>query len=236
MSFARIGQFAADVARHAVPVGGIFGGGWHPVTAIGVYWFESLLLAAIAGLFSAVMQRRVSDAAIEQARRDGDTAHANWLDEQRAETRRASIAPGDVVGFHVGSMLAFGLFLGGVIFMLNANGQITEPIRWQELRDATLVMAAVVTAGLIIDLWGLPSMNAQAVRQRVDACMTRWGLFWLLGFAGSILLGVTGGSTAFFGLFAVLKVTIESYGRLSRVFGWGPARPRRRSVYDSPPR
>ena len=180
------------------------------------------------------MQRRFSTAAIERARRDGDADHAAWLEAQQLEVARAKIRPGDVFGFHVGSLLTFGVFLAGVIFILSANGRLAEEIRWSELRRASEMILLVVAAGFLIDLWGFRAMPPAEVQGRVDACLTRWSLFWLLGFVGTILIGVTGRATVFFGFFAILKITFEGYGRLARALGWRSHAERQRSVYDSP--
>ena len=54
---ARIGQTLTTFLRHLVPIGGIFGRSWHPVTALVVYWLESVLLvlATAAGAVPAVL-------------------------------------------------------------------------------------------------------------------------------------------------------------------------------------
>jgi Family of unknown function (DUF6498) len=196
---ARVGQFMASIARHAVPVGGFFGLDWHPATAIGIYWLESLMLALTAACLCALLQRRTSPAAM----------------------KNAGILPKDVLGFHVGSLLAFGGFLGGVLAILIGNGRIPEPFRWSEFRDGAEAMAIVVAVGFLFDLWNINQFTVESARARVDACMTRWGLFWLVGFVGTLLMMFTGRPTIFFGVFATLKITTESWARIARAFGIG---------------
>lgn len=232
MLFARIGQFAANIARHAVPVGGIFGSAWHPVTAITVYWLESVLMALSAAFLCLLLQRRVSPAAITAASREGGRALADAVEAQRAEIAKANIAPRDVFGFHIGSMMVFGIFLAGVIFMLSANGQIAEPIRWHEMKEGAFAIFVVVALTFLFDTWSFHRMSVASVQARVDGCLTRWGLFWLLGFVGLIIIGVTGRATAFFSFFAGLKVTIETYSRLARLLGW-TSTAQQRGVYES---
>ena len=67
MLIARIGEFVATAARHALPVGGIFGRDWHPATAIVVYWVESVLLAIVAASLCALVQRRASPTEVAKA-------------------------------------------------------------------------------------------------------------------------------------------------------------------------
>jgi hypothetical protein len=190
----RIGRSIATAARHAVPIGGVFGERWHPVTALGVYWLESVLLVLATATLCALIRRK--------------GVKATGLD------------PKDVLGFHLGSMCAFGIFLAGIITIMIGNGYI-EPMRWGELRSGAQVMALVVAVGFVLDLWRFDRFTAADVTARVDACMVRWVLLWMLGF---------------FGFFAGLKFLFESWARLARLFGWESLKDRqeRRSVYDPP--
>jgi hypothetical protein len=63
-------------------------------------------------------------------------------------------------------------------------------------------------------------MSVTDVQSRVDSCMARWALFWILGFFGVLVLLFTGRAWLFFGLFAGLKTTWEVWGGLARMFGW----------------
>jgi hypothetical protein len=217
---ARVGRFVTTVGRHAVPIGGVFGRDWHPATAIGVYWLESMLLALTAVGLCALMQRRVSRAAIADARRAHDRAGLRALEAQRAEVGAAGIRPQDVAVFHVGGLFIFGGFFTGVLVILIGNGHIKEPFRWDEFREGAEAMFVVVAAGFLFDLWGFPRMTVATVRGRVDACLVRWGLFWLVGFFGTGLMMLTGRPAIFFGLFAGLKVIFELWASMARLFGW----------------
>lgn len=73
----------------------------------------------------------------------------------------------------------------------------------------------------------------KALRNRVDACLTRWALFWLVGFFGTILMAVTGRPAIIFGFFAVLKVVFESWGQATRFFGWRSLNERGMAVRNS---
>ncbi len=81
-------------------------------------------------------------------------------------------------------------------------------------------MLIVVAIGLTMDLWGFTRWTVADVRARVDACMVRWALLWMLGFFGTALMVFTGRPTFFFGFFAGLKVLFESWARLARMFRW----------------
>jgi hypothetical protein len=216
---ARVSQFLATSARHAIPIGGIFGREWHPVTALAVYWLESILLALAAAMLAAMLYRRTSDRAVAEARRAGDDEEARHLRIERGELHNAHIVPRDVLGFYVGSFLVFGVFLGGVTFIMTANGRL-EPPRWGELSQAAQAIAIVVAISVTIDLCRFNSLSVRAVQSRVDACLARWSLFWLVGFVGTLLTAITGQAAIIFGFFAVLKVIFESWARIASVFGW----------------
>jgi hypothetical protein len=218
--FASIGRLVAAVARHALPVGGVFAADWHPVTAIAVYWVESLLMALGAAALSAIIHRRLSAEVIDEARKSGDAELARTLGSERGDLLAASITPRDVLLFHGGSMLFFGVFLSMVMLILIGNGRIPEPVRWGELRDGATAMLLIAALSFSLDLWSLDRLRAAGVAARVNDCLARWALFWLLGFFGTLAMMVSGRPEIFFGFFAVLKIWFESWARLARFFGW----------------
>ena len=168
-----------------------------------MYWLESVLLALAAAGLCALMERRFS----------------------RAEIKKAGIDPREVLGFHVGSLLAFGGFFAGVLVILFGNGRIEEPMRWLEVRQGAQAMLLVVVVGVMFDLWNFGHLTVASAQDRVNGCLRRWGLFWLLGFAGTLMMMFTGRPEIFFGFFAALKITTETWARIARAFGWGSGRP-----------
>ena len=214
-------QFLATVARHAVPVGGLLGRDWHPVTALGVYWLESVLLALVAAGLCVLIQRRItSDAASALAREGGDGPATRAVAAERTALVAAHITPKPVLLFHLGSLGIFGAFLAGIVFIMIGEGHLDEPVRWRELGEGAGAMLIVVAIGLTMDVWGFRQWTVADVRARVDACMVRWALLWMLGFFGTAIMVFTGRPTVFFGFFAGLKVLFETWGRLARMFGW----------------
>lgn len=189
------------------------------MTAIGVYWIESVLLVLTTVVLSALLQRRTSERLIHEARQDGDEIAARELEEQRVQLRAAAIQPKDVLAFHLGSLLVFGGFLAGVILILVGNGHV-EPIRWEELGQGTLAMLAIVVVAFTVDLWTFDRCTVAQMSARVNSCLARWGLFWLLGFGGTLVMAVSGRPMLFFGVFAALKVLFETWAGLARLFGW----------------
>jgi hypothetical protein len=203
---ARIGQSIATLIRHLVPIGGIFGRDWHPVTALAVYWLESVLLVLATALVCGLMLRKTRDSVVNEA----------------------GIHPRDLLWFHLGSLAVFLGFFAGVVVILVGNGHIERPA-WREMREGAQAMLLVVSAGVVLDLWRFDTFTVQSVQARVNACHARWGLFWLLGFAGTILMMVTERPAMFFGFFAVLKAVFESWARIAGVARRFSSRPARES-------
>lgn len=216
---ARIGQFFATSARHVIPVGGVFAGDWHPATTIAVYWVESVLLVLATSLLCALIGRRTSPQALKRAAKQRDAAEVKQLKAEQRAFSAAHINATEVLAFHGGSLLVFAMFFGGILVIMVGNGHI-PPMRWSELQDGAMAMLAVVAIGLLFDLWRFPSFTAADARRRVDACLVRWSLFWLLGFFGTLIMGLSGRATWFFGFFSALKLTFESWARVAQLFGW----------------
>jgi hypothetical protein len=221
-SIARILDLIPTSARQIIPLNGIFGEGWQASTAIALYWFESLLLMLVAAALCWRLRRRTSDDAIAAVQASGDDDGAAALLAEQQAAKRGGVNPTDVLVFYGGSLGVFGGFLGGVLLILTANGHL-PPFDWLALRDGAKWMTLAVAGGFGVEMLMFPAMSVAAVKSRVDACMGRWALLWLLGFVGTILLGATGRASAFLGWFAILKAVWEGWGMLARLFGWKSA-------------
>lgn len=219
----RLLELIPAAGRQMVPLGGIFGLGWLPTSAIGVYWLESVLLALIAVIWCRRLQRRTSDQAIHALRLAGDTAGAAALAAEQQAVRTAGVDPRAVLSFHLPSLAMFGLFIAGILFIASQNGLLERPLDWNEFRDGATAMLIVIAIGFGIEQIFFPATSVDDVRARVDACTGRWALLWLLGFFGTGLMLYTGRGDTFISFFAVLKVTQETWGGLARIFGWDTA-------------
>jgi len=168
----------------------------------------------------ALLHRRTSAESALAARRAGADDLARAIDLEREEFRKASIRPRDVAVFHVGSLFVFAAFFTMLLFVMIGNGLIHERFVWAEFRDGAVGMLIAVGFGFAIDLWRFPSLSVDAVQARVNACVARWGLFWILGFFGTAVMVFTGRAGFFLGLFGGLKMTWEVWASLARMFGW----------------
>jgi hypothetical protein len=217
---ARAGELLSTVGRQAVPIDGLFGRGWQAVTAIAIYWLESMLLALVTVALCELLKRRTSELSAHRARRAGADDEARLIDAERQALRNASIEPKDVAAFHLGSLMVFGVFFAMVMVVMIGNHQIEQRFIWTEFRDGAVGMLIAVGLGFAIDLWRFPSMSVDAIQARVNGLLARWGLFWAVGFFGTAVMLYTGRASFFLGLFAGLKLTWEVWGTLARTFGW----------------
>ena len=227
MLLTRIGAFVATLARNAVPIGGVFGRDWHPVTALGVYWLESVLMVFAAANLGALLARRASRANVLAALEDGDEAAARAIQSEHDRFEAAHIKPRPVLYFHLGSLAFVGVFLSGLLVIMVSNQKI-EPVRWSELREGATVMATVVTMGWVFDLLMFNRLSVTDVAARVEGCTTRFALFMLLLFSTWPMMFFDRPGILF-GTFAGLKVTFELLSRLERRLGGkrGTNQPRR---------
>jgi hypothetical protein len=231
---ARVGELLATIGRQAVPLNGLFARDWQPVTALVIYWFESLLLALIAVALCALIRRRASPAAAADAYRDGDREEFRAIEAERAAAAKAGIDPKDVAIFHIGGMLIFGGFFGGVLIVMIGNRLVEQRFVWPEVRDGAVAMMIVVAAGFLIDLWRFRTMSVADVQSRVDACSGRWALFWLVGFVGLGVAMFAGRPGFVLALFGGLKLTWEVWGTLANMFGWRSLKDREAAARTSP--
>jgi hypothetical protein len=149
---ARLGEFLSMLGRQAVPIGGLFGRDWQPVTALVIYWLESVLLALVVLALCVLVKRRSSPAAAVEARRAGDMEAAHAIDAQWQQVRKAGIDPKDFAVVYLGSLAIFGGFFAGILFIMVANRHIEQGFVWTEVRDGAVAMLSVVAFGFLIDL------------------------------------------------------------------------------------
>ncbi len=222
MSARSVGTVLARLAgvggAQSVPIGGVLAADWTPATGLALFWFETLLLALVAVGLAALVHR---DARRQAARGHADPDRARATAARLEEVRAAHIVPRDVFAFHVGSLLVFALFFSGVVFMLSQKpGGERISIDLDALQLGAAAVFGFVALGAASDILGFRRLPAGEVGARVDACTGRWAMFWLLGFAGPILVAVFGKPMAFFAFFGLLKAWWE----IARVFTKGGVR------------
>lgn len=204
--------------RQAIPLGGVLELGWHPITALAIYWLEALALALVAAASCWMVERRTRRAFVRHARRSGSAALARRLVAERSALTQRALRSNHILSFQGGSLLVFGAFFAAVSGILVANGDVSAPDPW-EMASGALALAFVVAVGALLDLLVF-DVPVTAVDARVSDSLSRWGLFWVLGLVGLFVSVVSNQPARFIVFFAVLKALWEVLALWQR-FGRG---------------
>jgi hypothetical protein len=214
----RFGRLVGVGGAQAVPVGGVFAAGWSPVTAIALYWFESLLLVVATAVLTALLRRTAELAPVDTP---DDVADR---DRRLRDIDRANIRTRDIVAFYGGSMLLFGVFVAMVTFVIT-QGAVFEELDVAQLQRGALAMTAFIGVGLAADAFRITSLPVATVQARVDSNMGRWAFFWILGFCGVLGAMLFGTPRTFFSFFVGLKAFWELGTLFDRAIGCTPVLP-----------
>lgn len=199
-------RLASVCGAQSVPLGGVLGADWTPTTGLALFWIESLALALVA-VALALLVRWDERRRTLRGRRSAAGAEPGTA-ARRREIAAANIDPGAIFGFHVGSLVAFGVFLGGLLFMLSHRTEGIYVDR-EALAWGSAAIVGFVVIGAAGELRGFRRLPAADVAARVDACTSRWAMFWMLGFFGPLLVSIFGRPALFFVLFGSLKALWE---------------------------
>ena len=204
--------------RQWIPLGGVLQLGWHPLSALIIYWLEAVVLAAIAAWSIALVERRSNPDRQRAARQRGQHDLARQFADERAFLKQAQLNSRQFFSFQAFTLFAFALFFAGVLTVLLGNGHVSPPDNPWEVLDGAKKMLVIVGIGLVFDLFVF-DLPVQSVQARAQGCLTRFLFFWILGFFGVITMAITGKPTTFFPFFAGLKATFEVLGTINQVFG-----------------
>lgn len=201
---------------------------WTPATGLALFWVESLALALVA-VALAFLVRWDERRRTKRGRESGEGAEPG-TGARRREIAAANIDPGGIFAFHVGSLFAFGAFLGGVLFMLSQRSEGIFVDRTALAWGGAAIVGFVVI-GAAGELLGFRRLPAADIAARVDACTSRWAMFWMLGFFGPVLVAIFGRPALFFAFFGGLKALWE----IGRFAGRHQPPEARKAIYRSRP-
>lgn len=181
--------FGARLLAQAVPAGGVVFASWTTGAAIALYWVESVLLlcACLVLIVRCPAPPR------------GAEPLPKWK---------------DVLLVHGGAYGIFGAFGAAMLLILSQRPGLAFDVA--DFRTGLPLMAVCVALGLALDLVELPRRGAELALARVNEGNSRFVLFWLVGFFGTLAAAFTGRGGLFFGVFAGVKTWFE----LGRFLGW----------------
>ncbi len=194
---------------NAVPVYGVLAGGWSAATLLVLYWLENLLAAVATCLRIAV--------------------HRSWT-RKRGHYRGGQLGVataepamsgrtflGDYGTTALAFTLAHGVFVVGLTFVLAANHPGDD--RWQlslaQLRFGGAAVAALLGAGLAVDLPGLPAWSFARLRAHVQARLGRVLVLHLTIIFGMLAILFTESPFGLFFVLAGLKTLADVGGALA---------------------
>jgi hypothetical protein len=209
---------------NAVPLGGLFFGGWSPATALALYWCENAVGGALLAL-------RV---AIHRARTRKRGHYRRHLGVELTGTLRVAgrAEPLDLAPRTFLAELVWGgtLFTAahGVFLWLLLAGVLHQRPEPAELRDGLLAMLALQLAGFAFDLPGLARRPFAALKALAERSLGRVALVHLAILGGALLSFGRPHPERFFLVFGALKLLADVAGALSlRVPPPDPERPPR---------
>jgi hypothetical protein len=222
----QVSRLLGVTGAQAIPLGGVLGFGWGTATGLALYWVESLLLVIGTVVLIVLLRRQVDPRPGEEAAQRAERGR------RREEANRWKLKAGDVFGFHFVSVLGFGFFLGGVVFMVT-RGAVAEAFDAEAFERGLLGMVACVGLGVAADAWRIETLPVAVLGARVQGLMRRWLFLWLVGFVGAAAVGLFGAPLAVFAVFGVLKALFELLALAERtVPGMGSVNQPPRSVYE----
>jgi Family of unknown function (DUF6498) len=207
----RIVHVLTLLAVNAVPAAGWFVEGWSASTTLVVYWFETVA----ACLF-------VSARIVAHQRLSPRRGHFSYKAPKSDRPRSKSSF---IHGFLVTSLVfsaAHGLFLGGILFVLDHNGQgDLAGVDWHSVKLGSLYVLIALAVDFIVDLLGLRQWSFWQIEATANRSLGRVIVVHLTLVFGMFGAAMTDAS-ALFGVFVVLKTM---YALSTALPQWEPATP-----------
>lgn len=206
------------IGANAVPLAGVFLGGWNGATALSLYWFESLVGSLLVATRIAMHERQTGKRGHRRLQLDLQSGTAAGRDAAaRRSLKKQYGAPHTFLReFLVAACLAsvaHGLLLWVVIRKLLASA----PDRHALLQGAAGI-AAFQVLGFVNDAVGLRERPFAWLRDLASATIRRVTLIHLTMIVGFWMV-LRGGASGFFGPFAVIK-TAADVGNLLAMTGF----------------
>ena len=206
----RIVHSLTMLAVIAVPAAGWFVQDWSGGTTLAVYWFETVATCLFISARIVVHQRWTP--------RRGHFKYQAPSAERRSS--QASFGKGFVVT-SLSFCAAHGVFLGGILFLLNHNGERElADVDWRSVGIGCLSVLIFLAIDFVVDLPTLRQRSFLQIEQSAHRGMSRVVVVHLTLVVGLFGVAITGAPTALFGVFVVLKTLFALSMALPQ---WEPA-------------
>ncbi|HXT19644.1 MAG TPA: DUF6498-containing protein, partial [Thermoanaerobaculia bacterium] len=212
----RIRGLVSLLGINAIPLAGVFFGGWSGATALSLYWWENLF-GCVLVLTRLLLHRRLTQKRGYQrlhltlASRDGGgEAPRAWKPGGKVKVERAGNFVQEFAVAAVAATAVHGLLLWFVISKVlerSADGEA--------LRQGVLGVAAIQLATFLWDLRGLRARPFAWAREQAQNTLNRVTLIHLFLIVGT-WVALKSETVTFFGPFAVLKAMADAGNLLAK--------------------
>jgi hypothetical protein len=224
----RVRGLVSLLGINAIPLAGVFFGGWSGATALSLYWWENLVGCLLVALRLLLHRRWTRKRGYERlhltlASRDGGGQSPQpWRPGRRPKVERKGNFVQEFAVSALAATAVHGLLLWFVIRKVLERSPDGEA-----LRQGVLGVAAVQVATFLWDLRGLRQRPFAWVREQAQTTLNRVTLIHLFLIVGT-WVALKSETITFFGPFAVLKAVADAGNLLTRsgVNVAGPEAPR----------
>jgi hypothetical protein len=213
----RVRGLVSLLGINAIPIVGVFFGGWSGATALSLYWWENLVGCLLVALRLLLHRRWTRKRGYERlhltlASRGGDEPPRAWEPGSR---RRPKIeTKGNFVKeFAVAAVAATAVH--GLLLWFVVSKVLDRSPDGDALRQGVLGVAAVQVATFLWDLRGLRQRPFAWVREQAQTTLNRVTLIHLFLIVGT-WVALKSETVTFFGPFAVLKAMADAGNLLAK--------------------
>jgi hypothetical protein len=201
-----LGRAAQVLGLNAVPVLGLFVGGWSPGTAVALYWIETALAIPLVSA-RILLHRRLTHTAGHYG---VPTETRSRLGGRLEVTRGTTTHLAGFLSMMVPFVLVHGVFVAFLVFgILPKEGGPSAAVALADLRQGAAAIGAFMIAGLLIDLVGIGQRPFRWIERITGQAMGRVLVVHLTILVGLFALAITGAPMALFVIFAILKGFVD---------------------------
>jgi hypothetical protein len=194
---------------NAVPLLGLFVGGWSTGTAVALYWIETALTIPFVSA-RILLHRRLTHTA----------GHYGVQAETRSRlggklrvTRGTTTYLVAFLSLMVPFVFVHGVFVGFLVFgILPREGGPSAAVALADLQRGAAALGAFMAAGLLVDLVGIGRRPFRWIERITQHAQGRVLVVHLTILLGLFALAVTGAPMALFVIFAGLKTLVDLGG------------------------
>jgi hypothetical protein len=204
-----LGRTVPVLGLNAVPLLGLFVGGWSTGTAVALYWIETALTIPFVSARILLHRRLTRTAGHYGVQTEARSRLGGTLRVTRGTTTHLAAFLSVMVPF----VLVHGIFMAFLVFLiLPREGGPAAAVALADLRRGAAAVGSFMAAGLLIDLVGIGRRPFRWIERITALAQGRVLVVHLTILLGLFALAITGLPTALFVIFAGLKTLVDLGG------------------------